>query len=93
MHSATRAADQTHVPNFWAPPIENYWNEIAHTVALGGTPRWLGIPDCSPRSTLSFADKTIAFHDATYASYFWLGNSAVPANPTYLDVAGGQYCA
>ena len=86
VHSATRAADQTHVSNFWAAPIENYWNEIAHTVALGTT--LAGNPRLFAPLNLSFADKTIAFHDATYAYYFWLGNSAVPADPTWTLRAG-----
>lgn len=86
VHSATRAADQTHVSNFWAAPIENYWNEIAHTVALGTT--LAGNSRLFAPLNLSFADKTIAFHDATYAYYFWLGNSAVPADPTWTLRAG-----
>ena len=86
VHSATRAADQTHVSNFWAAPIENYWNEIAHTVALGTT--LAGNSRLFAPLNLSFADKTTAFHDATYAYYFWLGNSAVPADPTWTLRAG-----
>jgi hypothetical protein len=34
VHSAARAADQTQVADFWAAPIQNYWNEIAQTAAL-----------------------------------------------------------
>jgi hypothetical protein len=85
VHSATRAADQTHAANFWAAPIENYWNEIAHTVALGTT--LAGNSRLFAPLNLSFADKTIAFHDATYAYYIWLGNSAIPADPTWTLLA------
>src|SRR4029077_12669799 len=31
--STPRTADQTVVAKFWAAPIQNYWNEIAQTVA------------------------------------------------------------
>jgi hypothetical protein len=85
VHSATRAADQIHAANFWAAPIESYWNEIAHTVALGTT--LAGNSRLFAPLNLSFADKTIAFHDATYAYYIWLGNSAVPADPTWTLLA------
>ena len=37
VHSAARAADQTQVANVSAAPIQNYWNEIAQTAALGTT--------------------------------------------------------
>jgi len=32
--STTRTAEQTQIAKFWDAPIENYWNEIAQTVAL-----------------------------------------------------------
>jgi hypothetical protein len=47
MHSAARA-DQTHVANVWAAPIQNYWNEIAQTAApelLGSAERGGFEPD------------------------------------------------
>ena len=31
--STTRTADQTVIGKFWAPPIQNFWNQIAQTVA------------------------------------------------------------
>src|SRR4029077_16438422 len=31
--STTRTADQTVIGRFWAPPIQNFWNQIAETVA------------------------------------------------------------
>ena len=89
VHSATRAADQTHVPNFWAAPIENYWTEIAHTAALGTT--LAGNSPLSALLNLSFADKTIAFHDAKYTYYIWLGDggdTAIPADPNWTLLAG-----
>ena len=86
VHSAKHAADQTQVANVWAAPIQNYWNEIAQTAALGTTPA-----RNSPLSALlnlSFADKTITFHDAKYAYYIWLGDIAIPADPIWTLLAG-----
>jgi hypothetical protein len=32
--STTRTAEQTEIGKFWHPPIQNFWNQIAETVAL-----------------------------------------------------------
>src|SRR5438105_8825563 len=32
--STTRTADETQIGTFWNPPIQNFWNQIADTVAL-----------------------------------------------------------
>ena len=32
--SSTRTAEQTTIGNFWAAPIQNYWNAIAEQVVL-----------------------------------------------------------
>jgi hypothetical protein len=90
VHRATRAADQTHVANFWAAPIQNYWNEIAHKATLDTT--LAGNSPLFALLKLSFADKTIAFHDARDAYYIWLGDrggdTAIPADPNWTPLAG-----
>ena len=77
--STTRTADQTQIAKFWGAPIQNYWNEIAQTVALqhGNTlpqnARLFALLD------LTLADSVVAFYDAKYTYHFWRPVTAIHA--------------
>jgi hypothetical protein len=54
--STTRTADKTVIGKFWAPPIQNFWNQIAQTVAAAlNEVQSLG----SATSTTRTADQTV----------------------------------
>jgi hypothetical protein len=97
--STTRTADQTQIGQFWAPPIQNFWNQIADTVVvahhsdLSTTARLFAALD------LSLADSAIAFYDAKYTYNLWRpvtairladtdGNAQTNADPIWLPLAG-----
>jgi hypothetical protein len=96
--STSRTADQTQIGKFWAAPIQNYWNEIAQSVALA---RHTDLPTTARLFALldlSFADATIAFYDAKYAYHFWRpitairladgdGNPKTVADPAWTPLA------
>jgi hypothetical protein len=85
--STTRTADQTQIAKFWGAPIQNYWNEIAQTVALqhGNTlpqnARLFALLD------LTLADSVIAFYDAKYTYNFWRPVTAIHAEGAAAAVA------
>jgi hypothetical protein len=75
--STTRTAEQTTIGQFWAAPIQNYWNAIADEVVLAHhsdirtAARTLALLD------LSLADATIAFYDAKYTYRLWRPITAI----------------
>ena len=96
--SATRTAEQTTIAQFWAAPIQNYWNAIADQVALARhddtdtTARTFALLD------LGIADATIALYDAKYTYRLWRpisaihladadGNPLTTADPTWTPFA------
>jgi hypothetical protein len=95
--STARTADQTQVARFWAAPIQNYWNEIAQTVAIAHHDGLVRDARLFAMLNLSLADGTIAFYDAKYAYRFWRPVTAIretvdpawtplattPADPSY----------
>ncbi len=97
--STTRTAEQTQIGTFWNPPIQNFWNQIAQTVAAA---RHSDLPTTArlfAALNLSFADSVIAFYDAKYTYRLWRpvtairladtdGNPATAADPTWLPLAG-----
>src|SRR4029077_16776954 len=75
--STTRTADQTQIGKFWAPPIQNFWNQIADTVAAA---RHSDLPTTArlfAALNLSFADSAIAFYDAKYNYQLWRPVTAI----------------
>jgi hypothetical protein len=98
VNSTVRTADQTEQAKFWAAPIQNYWNEIAQTVALEhhdtlAQDAWL-----FAALDATLADSVIAFYDAKYAYHLWRpitairgadadGNPATVADPTWTPLA------
>jgi membrane-associated phospholipid phosphatase len=97
--STTRTAEQTQIGKFWNPPIQNFWNQIAETVALA---HHSDLPTTARLFTalnLSFADSAIAFYDAKYAYRLWRpvtairqadadGNPFTVAEPNWLPLSG-----
>jgi PAP2 superfamily len=97
--STTRTPEQTEIGKFWNPPIQNFWNRIAQTVALA---RHSDLPTTArlfAALNLSFADSAIAFYDAKYTYRLWRpvtairladtdGNPNTVADPNWLPLSG-----
>jgi membrane-associated phospholipid phosphatase len=97
--STTRTAEQTEIGKFWNPPIQNFWNEIAQTVALAHHTDLPTTARLFATLNLSFADSAIAFYDAKYTYRLWRpvtairladtdGNPLTVADPNWLPLAG-----
>jgi membrane-associated phospholipid phosphatase len=97
--STTRTADQTIVGKFWAPPIQNFWNQIGQTVASANNADLPTAARLFATLDLSIADSTIGLYDAKY-TYQRLrpvtairladtdGNPQTTADPNWLPLAG-----
>lgn len=96
---STRTADQTQIGQFWSPPIQNFWNQIAQTVALAHHSDLPTTARLFAAMNLSFADSAIAFYDAKYTFQLWRpvtairladtdGNPGTVADPNWLPLAG-----
>jgi membrane-associated phospholipid phosphatase len=75
--SKTRTPEQTVIGTFWNGNIQDFWNEIAQTAALG---HHLGLAQSARLFALlniSLADTTIAFFEAKYTYQFWRPVTAV----------------
>jgi len=97
--STTRTPEQTQIGEFWAPPIQNFWNQIAGEVA---TAHHSDLPTTArlfATLNLSLADSAIAFYDAKYTYQLWRpvtairlagtdGNPNTVADPNWLPLAG-----
>jgi hypothetical protein len=69
--SKTRTREQTLIGNFWKGNIQDFWNEIAQTAALG---HHLGLARSAPLFALPnirLADTMIAFFEAKHTYQFW----------------------
>jgi membrane-associated phospholipid phosphatase len=77
--SATRAADQTQIGQFWAPPIWITWNEIAQTAALAHHDTLMQDARLFALLDVTLADSTIALYDAKYAYRLWRPVTAIRA--------------
>jgi len=97
--STTRTAEQTEIGKFWNPPIQNFWNQIAQTVALAHHSDLPTTARLFAALNLSFADSAIAFYDAKYTYRLWRpvtairlaggdGNQNTVADPSWLPLAG-----
>jgi PAP2 superfamily len=97
--STTRTADQTEIGKFWNPPIQNFWNQIAQTVALDHHSDLPTTARLFASLNLSFADSAIAFYDAKYTYQLWRpvtairladsdGNPNTVGDPNWLPLAG-----
>jgi PAP2 superfamily protein len=97
--STTRTAEQSEIGKFWNPPIQNFWNQIAQTVALAHHSDLPTTARLFATLNLSFADSAIAFYDAKYTYRLWRpvtairladsdGNPDTVADPNWLPLAG-----
>jgi membrane-associated phospholipid phosphatase len=97
--STTRTADQTEIGKFWNPPIQNFWNQIAQTVATAHDSDLPTTARLFAALNLSFADSAIAFYDAKYTYRLWRpvtairladtdGNIDTAADPAWLPLSG-----
>jgi membrane-associated phospholipid phosphatase len=97
--STTRTAEQTQIGQFWNPPIQNFWNQIAQQVALSNHSDLPTAARLFATLNLSFADSAIAFYDAKYTFQLWRpvtairladtdGNPKTVADPNWLPLAG-----
>jgi hypothetical protein len=97
--STTRTAEQTEIGNFWNPPIQNFWNRIAGSVAAAHHSDLPTTARLFAALNLSFADSAIAFYDAKYTYRLWRpvtairladtdGNPNTVADPNWLPLAG-----
>jgi hypothetical protein len=96
--STTRTADQTEIGKFWNPPIQNFWNQIAQTVALAHHSDLPTTARLFAALNLSAADSAIAFYDAKYTYQLWRpvtairladtdGNPQTVADPNWLPLS------
>jgi membrane-associated phospholipid phosphatase len=97
--STTRTPEQTQIGKFWNPPIQNFWNQIAESVALAHHSDLPTTARLFAALNLSFADSAIAFYDAKYTYRLWRpvtairladgdGNPNTAGDPNWLPLAG-----
>jgi membrane-associated phospholipid phosphatase len=80
--SKTRTSDQTVIGNFWNGNIQDFWNEIAQTAALGHHLNLAQSARLFALLNISLADTTIAFFEAKYTDQFWRPVTAIQAAGT-----------
>ena len=81
--------DQTLTGRFWNGAIQNYWNEITQTAALGHDLTTAQSTRLFALLNLTFADGVIAFYDTKYTYNFWrpvtaIREAATDGNPETL---------
>jgi len=81
-HSPAATPDQQLIGVFWNGAIQNYWNEIAQTAALGKNLTTAEAARLFALLNLSLADTVIAFYDAKYTYTFWRPVTAIRAADT-----------
>jgi PAP2 superfamily len=86
--STTRTPEQTAIGKFWNGKIQNYWNEIAQTAAIG---HHLNIEQSARLFALvnfGMADTTISFFKAKYIYHNWRPVTAAEFNfdPDWLPL-------
>ena len=81
-NSPASSADQALTGRFWNGAIQNYWNEITQTAALGHHLTTAQSARLFALLNLTFADAVIAFYDAKYTYNFWRPVTAVRAADT-----------
>src|SRR6266566_9772111 len=96
--STTRTSEQTEIGKFWNPPIQNFWNQIAQTVATANDSDLPTTARLFAALNLGVADSAIAFYDAKYTYRLWRpvsairladsdGNPLTVADPSWLPLS------
>jgi membrane-associated phospholipid phosphatase len=75
--STTRTPEQTTIGQFWAGPIQNYWNAITETVVLAHRSDTAASARVFALVDLGLADATIAMYDAKYTYRLWRPITAI----------------
>src|SRR5215469_7087989 len=81
-NSTAATPDQALTGRFWNGAIQNYWNEIAQTLALERNLTTAESARLFALLNLTFADGVIAFYDAKYVYNFWRPVTAIRAADT-----------
>lgn len=81
-NSTAATPDQALTGRFWNGAIQNYWNEIAQTLALERNLTTAESARLFALINLTFADGVIAFYDAKYVYNFWRPVTAIRAADT-----------
>jgi membrane-associated phospholipid phosphatase len=96
--STERTPEQTTIGQFWAAPIQNYWNAIAEQVVLAHHTGTAESARVFALLDLGLADATIAMYDAKYTYRLWRpitairladtdGNRRTAGDPTWTPLA------
>lgn len=75
--STTRTTEQTTIGEFWAAPIQNYWNAIADDLVLAQHSDIRTAAHTLVLVDVGLADATIALYDAKYAYRLWRPITAI----------------
>src|ERR1700757_1201349 len=75
--STTRTPEQTLIGKFWNGNIQDFWNEIAQTAAVGHHLSLTQSARLFALLNISLADTTIALFEAKYAYVFWRPVTAI----------------
>jgi hypothetical protein len=78
-NSTTATADQKQIGLFWNGAIQNYWNEIAQTLAVQHQLTTAQDARLFALLDVTLADTVIAFYDAKYTYRFWRPVTAIRA--------------
>jgi membrane-associated phospholipid phosphatase len=98
INSTTRTPEQTQIGMFWNGSIQDFWNEIAQTAALGHHLDLENSARLFALLNISLADTTIAFFEAKYTYNFWRpvtaiqlagtdGNPETDPNPAWFPLS------
>src|ERR1700746_1331329 len=77
VNSTTRTPEQTLIGKFWAGNIQDFWNEIAQTAAVGHHLSLTQSARLFALLTIRLADTTIALFEAKYTYVSWRPVTAI----------------
>src|SRR5246127_3791459 len=77
VNSTTRTPEQTLIGKFWNGNIQDFWNEIAQTAAVGHHLSLTQSARLFALLNISLADTTIGFFEAKYTYVFWRPVTAI----------------
>jgi membrane-associated phospholipid phosphatase len=86
LDSSSRTPEQTTIANFWAAPIQNYWNAIAEQVSVANRDDTAASARTFALLDLGLADATIALYDSKYTYRLWRPITAIRLADTDRNV-------